>query len=149
MWWFGASPQGRLEGPTFISRTTPTPGGLTYLLIKTSVRRSWRTPRRSVRLSDGDVMPDSATQARAPKIMRFPQPHDRDGRPWRVARPHCCGRAPSEPCVRVIPAHGSSKPRGLAGGRKCWAVAMVGVGPTYAVRMEEAGCDGVARCSWA
>jgi hypothetical protein len=43
--------------------------------------------------------------------MRFPQPHDRDGRPWRVARPHCCDRAPSEPCMRVVPAHGSSKPR--------------------------------------
>src|SRR5512132_1519162 len=79
--------------------------------------------------------------------MRLPMPHDLSGSPWRVARPHCCGRAPSEPCVRVIPAHGSSEPRGLAGGRKCWAVAMVGVGPTYAVRMEEAGCDGVARCS--
>src|SRR5512132_148126 len=37
--------------------------------------------------------------------------HDQTGPPWRVARPHCCGRAPSEPCVRVVPAHGSSKPR--------------------------------------
>jgi hypothetical protein len=26
-------------------------------------------------------MPDSETQARTPKIMRFPQPHDRGGRP--------------------------------------------------------------------
>ena len=50
-------------------------------------------------------------QARTSGIMRFSQPHDRGGGPWRVARPHCCGRAPSEPCVRVVPAHGSSKPR--------------------------------------
>jgi hypothetical protein len=28
----------------------------------------------------------------------------------RVAGPHCCGPAPSEPCWRVVPAHGSSKP---------------------------------------
>ena len=51
-------PKGDSEGPSFISRTAPTPG-----------------------------------------------------RSWRVARPHCCDRAPSEPCVRVVPAHGSSKPR--------------------------------------
>ena len=50
-------------------------------------------------------------QARTARIMRFSLPHDPDGRPWRVARPHCCDRAPSEPCVRVVPAHGSSKPR--------------------------------------
>ena len=41
-------PKGDSEGPAFISRTAPTPGGLTYLRIKTSVRRSWRTPRRSL-----------------------------------------------------------------------------------------------------
>ena len=42
--------------------------------------------------------------------MRFSRPHYHGGSPWRVARPHCCGRAPSEPCVQVVPAHGSSKP---------------------------------------
>src|SRR4029450_8904750 len=44
-------PKGDSEGPTFISRTASTLGGPTYLLIKTSVRRSWRTLRRSVSLS--------------------------------------------------------------------------------------------------
>jgi hypothetical protein len=44
-------PKGDSEGPAFISRTAPTPGGLTYLRIKTSVRRSWRTLRRSVVMS--------------------------------------------------------------------------------------------------
>ena len=44
-------PKGDSEGPTFIARTAPTPGGLPYLLIKTSVRRSWPTPRRSLGVS--------------------------------------------------------------------------------------------------
>jgi hypothetical protein len=46
------------------------------------------------------------------------QAHDQTavaGSPAALLRP-----GPSEPCVRVIPAHGSSKPRGLAGGWKCW-----------------------------
>src|SRR5215218_10332166 len=52
-------PKGDSEGPTFISRTAPTPGGLPYLLIKTSVHRSWRTLRRSKGLTDRAVAPDS------------------------------------------------------------------------------------------
>jgi hypothetical protein len=59
-------PKGDSEGPTFISRTAPTPDGLTYLLIKTSVRRSWRTPRRSLDMPDDAVVTDSVEQARRP-----------------------------------------------------------------------------------
>src|SRR5574338_127035 len=33
----------------------------------------------------------------------------------RVGPPHCCGGPPSEPCVRFVTAHGSSKPRGRHG----------------------------------
>jgi hypothetical protein len=50
-------PKGDSEGPTFISRTAPTPGGLPYLLIKTSVHRSWRTPRRSLVMSGSSEIP--------------------------------------------------------------------------------------------
>ena len=50
---------------------------------------------RHVRIT---IHPDSAT----PTVVA--------DRVSRVAGPHCCGPAPSEPCWRVIPAHGSSKP---------------------------------------
>src|SRR5258705_3693913 len=59
---------------------------------------------------------------RRPGWMRYPASErlpPRSSSPSRVGPPHCCGDPPSEPCVPLVAAHGSSKPRGRRGVR-CW-----------------------------
>src|SRR5512132_1159967 len=72
-------PKGDSEGPAFISRTAPTPGGLTYLRIKTSVRRSWRTPRRSLVMRQ---MVGSLLATRRPPDWRRSSVHRLRGAAW-------------------------------------------------------------------
>lgn len=50
----------------------------------------------------------------------------------RVAVAHCCATAPSEPCVRVGPAHGSSKPCWLADGVVVLGCCLLGAVPWQA-----------------
>src|SRR5215217_1338819 len=52
-------------------------------------------PRQVLETEQGCVAGGRPPSAPTPGIMRFPQPHDPDGSPWRVARPQQCGRAPT------------------------------------------------------
>src|SRR6266536_2854199 len=56
----------------------------------------------------------------------------------RVAGAHCCAPAPSEPCMRLIGAHGSSKPRGRCG-LACWHPARAGFELASAGGVSQAG----------
>src|SRR6478735_8213860 len=58
--------------------------------------------------------------------------------PSRVAGAHYCAPAPSEPCERLIDAHGSSKPRGRCGWR-CWRPAFAGLELAAAGGVYQAG----------
>ena len=64
----------------------------------------------------------------------------------RVGGTHCCAPPPSEPCVHLVDAHGSSKPLGaLQEYRVCWFP--VGAGcPALAVGVNESGVVRRAAC---
>ena len=62
----------------------------------------------------------------------------------RVAATHCCAAAPSEPCMRLINAHGSSKPLGRCG-LKCWLPTLAGLYPASAGGVYQAGSSVVRR----
>src|SRR5664279_5054600 len=73
--------------------------------------------------------------------MRSPasgSPRRRRSSPSRVAGAHYCAPAPSEPCERLIDAHGSSKPRGRCGWR-CWRPAFAGWELAAAGGVDQAG----------
>jgi len=62
-----------------------------------------------------------------------------------VAPAHCCAGAPSEPCVPVVPAHGSSKPGGLAGGAVLLGRCLVRLGALLASDVHETVVGPVVR----
>src|SRR6266487_348268 len=62
----------------------------------------------------------------------------------RVAATHCCAAAPSEPCMRLINAHGSSKSLGRCG-LKCWLPTLAGLYPASAGGVYQAGSSVVRR----
>jgi hypothetical protein len=65
----------------------------------------------------GEVMPDSAAQARTPTIMRFSTPHDLDGRPaCRSIIPDPTGAHPAHP-RRALPRRRPPRPARLPGHR--------------------------------
>src|SRR5829696_3119860 len=60
----------------------------------------------------GQRRPSQDGTAGGPSLPAGGPARDRGGRCRRVSGEHCCSPLPSEPCVPLVAAHGSSKPRG-------------------------------------
>ena len=97
----------------------------------------WAGPRVSAGCSYGSASPMSEIVCGGASSSDFDRLSPLVG-VRRVAPAHCCAGAPSEPCGRGFPAHGSSKPRGRAGW-VCCAPAVAGAKRSLAGGVYQAG----------